>query len=407
MATDALGLALAAATALLAPYFLYLGLVAVAALLRRPRRGEAAAGPGTTRFLFVIPAHDEEGGIAATVASCRACAYDPGRVRVLVIADNCTDGTAEAARRAGAEVVERRDSERRSKGYALEDVLTPATLGDADAAVVVDADTEVGPGMLRAFDAAMAAGADWMQGYYTVRNPDASWRTRLMTYAFSLFNGVALLGAEGLGLGAGLKGNGMCFTARGLRRVPWRASGLVEDLEFTWRLHALGERVRFVPEALALGEMVSRGAAAASQRRRWEAGRRGIPARCLGPVLRSPALPAWRKVLYALQMTCPPLVTLALGLALVACVHPAARALPGLAPAARRLLPWHLGMAAALLAYALSPVAAMGLPPRYLKGLALVPYYAAWKLAVSAGRAPATWVRTRREAASGAGGRGG
>ncbi len=57
-------------------------------------------------------------------------------------------------------------------------------------------------------------------------------------------------------------------------------------------------------------------------------------------------------------------------------------------------------MAGTLLAYVLSPVAAMGLPARYLRDLLMVPYYAAWKLAVSVGRTPTSWVRTHRESPS-------
>ncbi len=343
MAPELARLAWLGATSLLLPYFAYIGLVAAAAIVGRRRLEQTGAESATARFLIVIPAHDEQDGIAETVGSCRSVDYDPRLVRVLVIADNCTDGTAEAARRAGAEVFERSDASRRSKGYALEDTLTPATLADADAVVVVDADTLVDPGLLPAFAGAIASGSDWIQCYYTVRNPDASWRTRLMTYAFSLFNGVSLLGQEGLGLGAGFKGNGMCFTARGLARVPWQASGLVEDLEFTWRLHALGETIHFLPECRVLGEMVSSGGRAASdQRRRWEAGRRGIPRKYLRTVVGSPVLGVYRKLMYVIQMTCPPLATLAVGLALVAGIHVAAVFAPGLARMSRPLAPAHV-----------------------------------------------------------------
>ena len=388
--------------ALLLPFFAYLGLVVASALGHRRRAPRA--GDGSTRFLIVIPAHDEEASIAATVASCRASAYDRDRFRVLVVADNCTDRTAEVARGAGAEVFERTDPLRRSKGYALEDVFNGGATRGVDAVVVIDADTVLDPDLLAAFDGAIAEGFDWIQCYYTVRNPDASWRTRLMTHAFSLFNGVMLLGQERLGLGAGLKGNGMCFTTRGLDRVPWKAYGLVEDLEFSWRLHALGESIHFLPRARVYGEMVSRrGSAAASQRRRWEAGRRDIPRKYLGAVTRSATLGRYRKVLYSLQLIFPPLVTLAAGFAASASVHPAVMLDPRLASPSRLLLPIHGLMAGVLVAYVLCPVAVMGLPARYLRDLLYAPYYAAWKLLVSVGRAPATWVRTQRESRSRAG----
>ena len=211
-----------AATALLVPFFVYLSAVTVYALKRRPRGRPVTPPARPPRFLIVIPAHDEEANIASTVASCRGIAYDPALFEVFVIADNCSDDTARAASGAGAEVVERADPSRRSKGHALQYFFErlPGLRPDGvfDAAVVIDADTVVDPGLLAAFAGAIADGIDWAQGYYTVSNPDASWRTRLLTYAFSLFNGVWLLGQERMGLGVGLKGNGMCFASRGLAR---------------------------------------------------------------------------------------------------------------------------------------------------------------------------------------------
>ena len=68
-------------------------------LAGRRRREEGSARPA--RFLFVIPAHDEEANIRSTIESCRAVSYDPALFRVCVIADNCSDETARTARAAG------------------------------------------------------------------------------------------------------------------------------------------------------------------------------------------------------------------------------------------------------------------------------------------------------------------
>lgn len=394
-----------AITVALIPFFGYLAAVTLAAL-SAPRPGRpvegADAGIGPLRFVVVIPAHDEESVIAETVRSCLAIDYPPGLARVVVIADNCVDATADAARAAGAEVVERRTLDRRSKGHALEYLFGRFQGGELgpepDAYALVDADTVVDPGLLRTFAGALARGCDWSQCYYTVRNPDASWRTRLMTYAFSLFNGVWPTGQGRLGLGVGLKGNGMCFASGALRRFPWRAYGLVEDLEFSWMLKLAGERVYFLREARVYGEMVSRGgAAAASQRSRWEAGRRALRGRFLGPLLRSEQFGIVRKTAYTIELVFPPLVALAATLILASAVHPASRMAPGLGPAALALAPIHAAMAAILLVYALSPLRVMGLPARHLGALLALPYYAVWKLFAAARRRPVAWVRTARE----------
>jgi cellulose synthase/poly-beta-1,6-N-acetylglucosamine synthase-like glycosyltransferase len=394
----------AAATVVLAPFFLFLGAITLAAIAGRPARTRSG-GPSTSsrsRFLVVIPAHDEEGVIGATVRSCRALDYDPGLFSIHVIADNCTDSTAREARGAGALVVERYDPTLRSKGHALEYFFTEIPEGrpDAgyDAAVLIDADTNVDPGLLKAFDRALGEGKDWVQGYYSVRNPDASWRTRMMTYAFSLANGVWMLGLDRLGLGVGLTGNGMCFSSRGLRRVPWKAHGLVEDMEFALILRGKGERVRFEPGAGVFGEMVSRGGSgAASQRQRWEVGRRSLRGRFAGLLAGSPSLGLSRKACYLLDLFFPPLVTLALGLVAASSVHILAAFDGRFAPGSHLLLPVHAAMLGIFVVYAVSPTFILALPPRYLTSLLALPYYVAWKLFIAVGRGPKAWVRTPRE----------
>ena len=400
----AVNLAYYLATAALAPFFFFLAMITIASIGGRPGRSKAGSGAtaGRSRFLIVIPAHDEEGVIGSTVRSCRSLDYDPDLFSIHVIADNCSDQTAREAREAGASVVERYDPDLRSKGHALEYFFTRIPEGRPDsgydAAVLIDADTIVDAGLLKTFDRTLGEGKDWVQGYYTVRNPDASWRTRMMTYAFSLANGVWMLGLERLGLSVGLKGNGMCFSAGGLRRFPWRAHGLVEDMEFALMLRVQGERVRFEPEARVFGEMVSRGGpGAASQRRRWEVGRRSLRGKFAGPLVGSPALGTLRKMLYLIDLFFPPLVTLALGLIMSASIHALSALEWRFMPASHDLLPVHMAMLAAFFAYALSPILVLGLPVRYFLSLLMLPYYITWKLFMASKRRSEGWVRTPRE----------
>jgi cellulose synthase/poly-beta-1,6-N-acetylglucosamine synthase-like glycosyltransferase len=385
-------------TLVLLPFFAYLALITTAALGGWRRNGSVPHRP--TRFRFVIPAHDEEGNIRSTIESCRAVSYDPALYRVIVIADNCSDGTARVARAAGAEVIERTDLARRSKGHALEYFFQhpPGAAGVADATVLIDADTVVDPGLLSAFAAALAEGKDWIQAYYTVRNPDASWRTRMMTYSFSLFNGVWLLGQDRLGLGVGLKGNGMCFSSRGLSRFPWSAHGLTEDLEFSWMLRVAGERIHFLPDTHVSALIPTQGGeASVIQRRRWESGRKGLRSTFLGPLVRSPRIGPFAKVMYLLDLIFPPLVTLALSLLIMFLFDLIAGSGPGLLAGSGRLLLLHGLMSVVLVGYALSPIFALKLPVRYLASLVALPYYAAWKLLITAGKNPPAWVRTPRE----------
>src|SRR6516162_3733725 len=108
---------------ILCPYAGYLLVTSVAALIsRRTHRlddSSTTPAPPRQRFLVVIPAHDEEAGIARTVRSCLAISYPTDLYQVLVIADNCSDETANRALAAGARVIERFDPIHRSKGHAL------------------------------------------------------------------------------------------------------------------------------------------------------------------------------------------------------------------------------------------------------------------------------------------------
>jgi hypothetical protein len=220
----------------------------------------------------------------------------------------------------------------------------------------------------------------------------------MMTYAFSLFNGVWLLGQERLGLAVGLKGNGMCLSSRGLARFPWRAYGLTEDLEFSWALRIAGERIHFLPGTRVYGAMLSQGgSAAAAQRLRWEAGRKAQRGLFLGPLLRSHRIGSLTKLLYLVDLIFPPLVTLLLGLFVVLSLDLVAVLDSRLLGTSAWLLIIHGLMALVLACYALSPLLALDLPVRYLTSLVVLPYYVVWKLRTTAGRSPTAWVRTPRE----------
>jgi cellulose synthase/poly-beta-1,6-N-acetylglucosamine synthase-like glycosyltransferase len=362
-------------------------------------RRRSLAGRNETRFLIVIPAHDEEKGIGATVTSCLGANYPPERFDVLVIADNCTDDTAGAARRAGANVAERRDHEKKSKGYALEfffDRLIQSHEADRyDAVIVVDADTQIENDLLLRFARTLAEGADWIQAYYSVSNPDSSQRTRLMTYAFSLINGVWLLGVDRLGLSSALRGNGMCFSMPGLRRFPWKAYGLAEDLEFSWLLRIAGERVRFLPDARVYGEMVSAGGdAAVSQRQRWEVGREVLCKTMTVPLLKSRHLDIVKKLVYLVDLYMPTLSRLAIYLLACLVFNVVAVKFYGLS--------YYLLIASAvqlfaLFLYCISAFFVMGLPWRYAAELLHAPSYALWKMSLVFRKKPSQWVRTARE----------
>jgi GT2 family glycosyltransferase len=375
------------------------GYLGVLALLSWRNPVPTLAGPPQTRFDVIVPAHDEEIGIAATIASLLAVDYPAELRRVLVVADNCQDATAVRAREAGAIVLERSDTSRRGKGYALEHAFEHSLRdGLADAVAIVDADTIVTPNLLRAFAVRVSRGALAAQAEYGVANRTDSWRTRLMHIALTLFHGVRSSARERLGVSAGLRGNGMAFASTLLRDVPHDAFSIVEDVEYGIRLGLAGHRVEYAGEAQVFGQMVSSEAASRSQRRRWEGGRWAL-ARQHAPKLLARGL-ARRSLLLldlAADLLVPPLTYVALATALGftaasvwwATGHGAWWA----------LLPWGVTLAG-LMTYVVRGVWLSGVGPRAVLDLMWAPVYMSWKIVLnlraSRSKNP-EWVRTTRD----------
>jgi 1,2-diacylglycerol 3-beta-glucosyltransferase len=373
------------------------GYLALLALLAR--RGTAPPPPPPRlRFDVVVPAHNEELGIQSTVASLLALDYPRELYRVVVVADNCTDRTAELARGAGARLLERRDSARRGKGYALAYAYA-ASVQDrfADAVVVVDADSIASPNLLSAMGARFAAGEEAVQACYGVRNVSSSWRAQLMAVAFACFHDVRSLARERLGLSCGLRGNGMGFTRELLRRVPHAAYSVVEDLEYGIQLGYAGVRVAFAAEAHVLGEMPASAAASRTQRDRWEAGRRGVKRAHVVRLLYTALVRRDRVALdLALDLLVPSLSTL-----VIAIVTGTAASLLALRlgyEAAPALTLWGASLLA-LTGYVAKGCTLVPHGARTLAALARAPYYVAWKVAVRLRPSQArqgNWVRTSR-----------
>lgn len=394
--SGALGLDLAL-LALSAPLQLAASYLGVATLLSGKPKAPSCDVP-QRQFRFVVPAHNESAGIASTIESLRAVDYPKELFDVIVIADNCSDDTAEKARQAGAVVMERQDLEKRGKGYALDHAFS--SLGpEVDAVVVIDADTLVSPNLLRALHARRDAGARAMQVDYAVRNPDAGWRTRMMAVAFGAFHIVRSRAREKLGLSCGLRGNGMCFSMDLLREVPHRAYSVVEDVEYGIRLGMAGERVHYADEAHVYGEMVTSAASANSQRRRWEEGRKLLVREHALPLILA-GLKRGNKVLLdlGLDLIIPPLSKIAVGIAAVT-VAGGALVLVAHAPG-YTFAAGALGTSAVVV-YVLRGWMVSGTGLRGLIDLGLSPVYVAWKMTLRfrpPARATSDWVRTQREA---------
>lgn len=393
-------------------------LLGAAALSRRPARrfADAPLPEPTASVAIVVPAHNEELVLAATLRSLLEQNYPIALREIVVVADNCTDSTAQIAREHGVTVLERFNTEERGKGYALAWAISQllARPQPPEAVVIVDADTWVATDFLRIMAARLKTHRDVqgrcaLQGRYGVLNTTDSWRSALMAGAFDLVNHVRPLGYDRLGLTVTLKGNGMAFTREILEQARWQGHSITEDLDYGLDLirnHNL--RVRYVPEALVLAQMPVTAEQATSQRQRWEGGRyrllreRALP--LLWEGLRRRNLPLLD---VAVALFVPPLAELAALLALCGgLITLGGKAHLLHAPTLFGLL-WTL-TALGFLSYVLGGFLVADASRQVYGALLKAPFYIFWKLALYAigplkrrkaasGSAP-EWVRTDRMA---------
>lgn len=258
---------LAAALLLLVPSFI-LWIECFAALLPSSHQPKLAFPPKTA---VLVPAHNEAAGIRPVLENLLAQVRSPNRV--VVVADNCTDQTAQIARSAGATVIERQDTERRGKGYALDYGLKFLAADPPDVVIVVDADCEVQPGTLDRIAASAFATGRPTQAIYLMELPaQPKPKDAVSALAFLVKNWVRPQGLHRLGLPGILTGTGMAFPWSVMQRVSLASGNIVEDMQLSMDLAIAGYPTAFCPDTKVIGLLPQQDQAAKSQRTRWEHG---------------------------------------------------------------------------------------------------------------------------------------
>ena len=206
-------------------------------------------GPGNSPdSVNVIPAHDEEAIIASMLADVKQAAT--GLARILVVADNCGDATAAEARRAGVEVIERHDTERRGKGFALDFARRHLQAAPPDIVVIIDADCRIDATSLKRLIAACAATDRPCQATYLLDPaPESSPSVQISTFAFFVRNVVRQRALQRLVGRVHLLGTGMAFPWPDFDREQIATDDIVEDLRLGIELAEAGRPPLFVEGA--------------------------------------------------------------------------------------------------------------------------------------------------------------
>jgi len=222
----------------------------------------------------VIPAHNEAAIIKRTLSHLQSQVASGG---LFVIADNCSDETAEQARQAGAQVWERQAPYEQSKGAALRWFVTAArdALQRFQAIAVFDADSEVDGNFLAVARAALARGAEAAQGCARPRGGHSP-AADLAAYSETLSHAIDDVARERLGWPVPLRGRGMVFRRPVLEAILPHVHTKVEDVEMSLLLAAQGRRTRFLPNAFLADFDRAAPAGMARQRARWLQGQRQV-----------------------------------------------------------------------------------------------------------------------------------
>ena len=378
----------------LIPTLLLAAQVIIATLPRRATQPSEIASP---RVAVIVPAHNESAGIRVALDSVMP-QLRPGD-RLVVVADNCSDDTAQVAAAAGAEVVERHDTSRRGKGCALDFGVRYLELDPPEEVVIVDADCEVMPGTIDRIARLSAFSGRPVQAVYLMKSPESASRMApLKEFAWTVKNLVRPLGFHKLHLPCQLMGSGMAFPWAAINKASLATGHIVEDLKLGLEMARAGTAPLFCPEALVTSVFPANAVGLRTQQTRWEHGHLGMvfgeaPGYFVDAIMRMDL----SLLALTLDMCVPPLALLSLGIM-------------GLGVAGLIFLLFSANAGPLLIALTLLMVLAatvfiawvrFGMQMLPLRLLLYAPFYALGKIPLYAGfliKRQVEWVRSKRDA---------
>ena len=255
--------------------YLYQYVYMIVSLLKKPKRFPETSD--RHRYAILISARNESRVIGPLLDSIKAQDYPLELLDTFVIADNCTDDTAEIARRHGATVFIRNDSEHVGKGYALDFIFNRlfAEKGNAyyDAFFVIDADNLLEKNYVSEMNKAFCAGHRIVTSYRNSKNYGDNW----ISSGYSLWflrevrhlNNVRFL----LSTSCVVAGTGFLVSGEIIREMGgWKHFSMTEDTEFTASQMLKGEKIAYCHDAVFYDEQPVRLSQSWRQRLRWARG---------------------------------------------------------------------------------------------------------------------------------------
>ncbi|MFT5116965.1 MAG: cellulose synthase/poly-beta-1,6-N-acetylglucosamine synthase-like glycosyltransferase [Kiritimatiellia bacterium] len=282
---------------LVLPPLIYLLLISLAGL--KSRKLKMTYTPATGTIGILIPAHNEKQTIRRTIDNLLKAAEKDNDIEINVIADNCSDNTAEIAQQTSVNVMQRKHKHLRGKGAALQWAMKELADKDYDYTLIIDADSIVNEHFFNALRITLGEpNCEVVQSRYEALANEHSSIKRL---AMLGFNVLRARGRVAIGGSAGIMGNGFIVSKAALKKVPFRANSIVEDLEYHMRLVESDVKVSFCDAARIYGEMPSNDAASDIQSSRWEGGRLGVLKAAWWPLFKKSCAEIFKKEYHALD----------------------------------------------------------------------------------------------------------
>ena len=226
------------------------------------------------RYAVIVCARNEENVISNLVESIRSQDYPKELIDIILVADNCTDATADVGRSLGLTVYERFDKEKVGKGYALDYGLSKAseTFGDDyfDAFIVFDADNILTETFVTEINKTFSDGYEVITCYRNAKNYGDTWLSAGSGLWF--LRDSKYLNGSRMRIGAcpQVSGTGFLFS-NAIRKEygGWPFHTLCEDYEFTCYSVIRGKKFGYCEEAKFYDEQVTGFKQSWNQRLRW------------------------------------------------------------------------------------------------------------------------------------------
>lgn len=227
------------------------------------------------QFAVLIAARNEAEVIGHLIESINTQTYNKQDVTVFVVADNCTDQTAEIARGLGAVVYERFNQEQIGKGYAMEYLLDEMEKNHQiyDGYFVFDADNILDENYILEMNKTFCDGYDIITSYRNSKNFGDNWISAGYALWFLWESEYLNRGRMLLGTSCAVSGTGFFFSRRIIDKYEgWKFFLLTEDIQFTVDNVISGEKIGYCRHAVLYDEQPVKFNQSFKQRLRWAKG---------------------------------------------------------------------------------------------------------------------------------------